>query len=335
MFLLVGPTPLRRPLLAIAVASAAFIFAACGGNDEGDVASASNSDALVVVATTTILGDIAENIVGEAGTVSTLMSPGQDPHSFDLSASAAAALRDADLVIANGLGLEAGFDDVLEDARDSGTRVLFVADQVDPLPFAGPGNHGDEGESDGHRDEGEGDDGSLDPHFWMDPLRVATAARLIGAELEKTTGAGDYGERAEAYAVSAEALEREIATILEEVPADSRKLVTNHDSLGYLADRYGFEIVGVVIPGGSTFAEPSAREIVDLVETIQHENVPALFSETSAPATLAEVVADETGRDVKIVVLFTGSVGEEGSGAETYERMMRTNAERISAALLP
>lgn len=321
-------------------------LAACGASEEGSAASGADSTALNVVATTTILGDIAENIVGEAATVDTIMSPGQDPHSFDLSARQAAAIRDADLVIANGLGLEEGFTDILLDAQDSGTNVLFIADQVDPLPFTGPDPDGREGAG-GHEDEHEGEEEhegeaadehaheGLDPHFWMDPLRVAAAAGTIAAELEELVGPEGFGERAEAYAATLEELDREIAALLEEVPADSRKLVTNHHSLGYLANRYGFEVVGVVIPGGATFAEPSARGVVDLVETIQHENVPAIFAETSAPATLAEVVADETGRDVEIVTLFTGSLGEEGSGAATYTAMMRTNAERIRTALLP
>ncbi len=315
--------PLRHGLLTAVAAIILLALAACGGRSDEE---GSASGALTVVATTTILGDFAENIVGEEGTVITLMSPGQDPHAFDLSASQAAGVRDADLVVANGLGLEAGFEDVLLDARESGTSVLFMGEEVEPLPFAAS-------DSSSRSAEAESDGGALDPHFWMDPLRVAAATRVLGAELEAATGLNSLAERAEAYAETVEELDREIATLLSEVPAESRKLVTNHDSLGYLADRYGFEIVGVVIPGGSTLAEPSAREVVELVETIQRENVPAVFAETSATATLAEVVADETGRDVEIVTLFTGSVGQAGSGAETYVLMMRMNAERIRAAL--
>lgn len=296
-----------RPALAVTVAAvSALATAACGGSG-GDAGEADPAGPLQVVATTTILGDVAENIVGDAGTVETLMSPGQDPHSFDLSAGQAKTLRDADLVIANGLDLEVGFTDVLLDAREAGTPVIFIAEEVDPIPS--------------------------DPHVWMDPLRMAAAARLIGAELEAITGTEGAVARAEAYASTLEALDAEIGALLGQVSPDARKLVTNHDALGYFAERYGFEVVGVVIPRGSTLAEPSASEVTELVNTIERESVPAIFAETTATARLAEVVADETGEDVEVVTLYTGSLGEDGSGAETYVLMIRTNAERISAAL--
>jgi zinc/manganese transport system substrate-binding protein len=111
--------------------------------------------------------------------------------------------------------------------------------------------------------------------------------------------------------------------------------VTNHDALGYFADRYSFEILDTVIPGGATLAEPSSADIVRLVETVEASGVPAIFSDEAAPDDLARLVASETATDLQVVPLFSGSLGEEGSGAESYVAMMRTNAERIAGALGP
>ena len=110
-------------------------------------------------------------------------------------------------------------------------------------------------------------------------------------------------------------------------------MVTNHEAFGYFADRYGFEIVGVVIPGGSTLAEPSSSELADLVEVINQSGTSAIFAETTQPSSLAEAVAAELGDDVEVVELFTESLGGPGSGAETLQEMLLTNAARISEAL--
>jgi zinc/manganese transport system substrate-binding protein len=122
-------------------------------------------------------------------------------------------------------------------------------------------------------------------------------------------------------------------TILDVVPAERRVLVTNHDALGYFADRYGFEVLGTVIPGGATLADPSSADLAELVATIQREEVPAIFAETIEPSVLAETVAAEVGDQVRVVELFTGSLGEEGSGAETLIDALIINARRIAEAL--
>lgn len=278
---------------------------------------------MTIVVTTTVLGDVVKNVTCGAASVETLMSPGQDPHSFDLSARQAADVQDADLVVANGLGLEHGFTDVLLEARDAGTPVLFVAEEVGPIPYTGAGGHADDDE----------EQGMLDPHVWLDPLRMARGARLIGAELARQLGDEAAAACAGEYARTLESLDVQIAEALAVIPMTSRKFVANHDALGYLADRYGFEVVGVVIPSGSTLAEPSASDIVELVDAIEREGVPVIFVESSVAPKLAETVASETGQDVEIVRLYTGSLGEEGSGAETYVELIATNAERIAAAL--
>jgi zinc/manganese transport system substrate-binding protein len=137
-----------------------------------------------------------------------------------------------------------------------------------------------------------------------------------------------------AYLDSLGSLDQEVDGLVATVPPDDRLLVTNHEVFGYFADRYGFEVVGAVIPGGSTLAEPSAAELADLVHQIDDRGVPAVFAETSSPTRLAEALAAE-GADVAVVELFSESLGEPGSLGDTYLRMVRTNAERITAALAP
>lgn len=324
-------------LLALALISAACATESTGGDDGP-----------TVVVTTTVLGDIVGEVVGEAGSIEVLMPIGADPHDFSASSAQVAAVNKADLVVANGLGLEEGLEDVLEAAVDDGVTVLWVAELVDPLPYSDShededheedheGDH--EGNDEGDHEEGdhvEGDEhdhGDLDPHVWMDPLRMVDAAAAVAAALEVIEAGGPWGENAAEYGVELEELHAEIDGVLEVVEVDQRKLVTNHEALGYFADRYGFELVGVVIPGGSTLGEPSSAALAALVATMESEGVDVVFAETTEPSALAEALVDELGEDARVVELFTGSLGGDGSGAETYIDMLRTNAELVADAL--
>jgi zinc/manganese transport system substrate-binding protein len=131
-----------------------------------------------------------------------------------------------------------------------------------------------------------------------------------------------------------ESLDAEVEAVLAAVPAEQRKLVTNHDVFAYFADRYGFTVVGTVIPAVTTQAEPGAGELDELAATIEAEGVPAVFADTSSPESLAETLAAEVG-DIEVVQLYSESLGEPGSDGDTYLAMVRTNARRIAAALGP
>ncbi|MYF84638.1 MAG: zinc ABC transporter substrate-binding protein [Acidimicrobiia bacterium] len=172
-----------------------------------------------------------------------------------------------------------------------------------------------------------------DPHFWLDPLRVAKAALLIAEALTEIDPSGDWMSRAEAYAATLTDLDAEIQDILAPIPHENRVLITNHDSLGYFADRYEFEVIGVVIPGGSTLADPSSAELAALVEEIVEEGVKVIFAETIDSTALAEAVAAEAGTDVSVVTLHTGSLGEPGTETDNIVGMLRSNAMRIADAL--
>ena len=174
--------------------------------------------------------------------------------------------------------------------------------------------------------------GLEDPHFWFDPLRVKIAVDHIAARLSTLDPdrAGDYVANADAYKAQLDELDAWTIAQVAAVPEDRRLLVTSHDSLGYFADRYGFEVIGVVL-GVGTDVEPSAEHLVELVEDVRGYGVPAVFGETTVSERLAATVAEESG--VKLVRLYSGSLGGQDSGANTYVSMVRANVESIVEAL--
>jgi zinc/manganese transport system substrate-binding protein len=273
-----------------------------------------------VVATTTVLGDVMRNIAGEGGMVEVLMPPGADPHAFQASARQAASMRSADLVVAVGLGLEAGLVDVIAGARSDGVNVIEAGSLVEAQPFTGESRIG----------SGEG---SLDPHFWNDPRLMAQAVIGLGEALAATDTRCAEGWRGAAadYANRVLEVDTEVQDLLSGIPADRRLLVTNHHAFDYFARRFGFELVGVVIPGGSTLAAPSPSEVAALVTEMRDRSVAAVFVETTEPTAVARTVATEAG--AAVVTLYGGSIGEPGSGADTYLGMLRTNARLIAEAL--
>jgi len=312
------------------------VAAGCGGDETATSSPADGAcGSLRVIATTSVLGDVVGNVVGDRSRVEVLMPVGADPHSLQASAAQAAAMREADLVVVNGLGLEEGLHAVIEAAEADGVMVVEAASFVEALPF------GDEQASNGHEvdesvEEGEAH-GTLDPHIWTDPTRMADVVTGLGEVLAGADPAcaGMWHAAAEDYRAELLSLDGEIEAILASIPAEQRKLVTNHHAFGYFADRYGFEVLGTIIPGGDTLAGPSPADLAALVDTLEREGVRAVFAETTQPVDLAEAVAAELGEEVVVVSLYTGSLGPSGSGAETYIGMQRTNAERIAAALAP
>jgi zinc/manganese transport system substrate-binding protein len=305
------------------------------------------------VATTSILGDVVSRLVGDDGEVEVLMPAGSDPHSFSPSAAQAATVRDADLVVANGLGLEESLLDLLAAARVEGATVFEVAPELDPIATGGTAvaDHDDHAEEDDHADEGDhgeaegtgdaGDGhghavGEADPHVWFDPVRMADGVRLIARELaavDDTLSDDEWQQRGEDYAAELLALDEEIRETLSVIPAERRVLVTNHEAIGYFAQRYDLAIIGTVVPGGTTLANASASRIAELADTVRDAGVPAIFAENTADARLSEALAREAGTDVEVVQLYTDSLGEEGSGAETYIGLLRTDAQLVADAL--
>ena len=186
---------------------------------------------------------------------------------------------------------------------------------------------------------GEGEDeheghghGLFDPHFWFDPVRVKVAVNDIAARLSALDpdGSDHYASRASAYNASLDELHTWTQTQVGAIPEADRLIVTSHDSLGYFALLYGFEVVGVIL-GITTEVEPSAEDLIELIHEVEESGAKVIFGETTVSERLAQTVATETGTE--LVRLYSGSLGDEGSGAGTYLEMMRTNVERIVEAL--
>ena len=213
-------------------------------------------------------------------------------------------MADADLLVVNGAGFEHGLAELI----DAGAPTFTFADHVELI----------------------GDD----PHLWTDPSRMATGVEALGARLAELDGIDADAVQAQAgeYVAELEALDTEMEATLDVVPPERRLLVTNHEVFAYFADRFDFEVVGAVIPSLTTGAQASAADLDDLAALIDETGVPAIFAETTGSTELADALAGEVG-DVEVVELFTESLGDEGSGAETYLEMMRTNADLVAGAL--
>lgn len=289
-------------------------------------ASTSARTPVVAIATTTQLGSIVGDITACAGAASdTIMAPGVDPHEFSLSSDQVAGLTRAKLVIANGLGLEAGMQTALNNIKADGVRVYEVAPDLDPKPFADHDDEASEGEDHEH--------GAYDPHVFLDVARMAKGAENIAAQLAQVTGDSKYTSCGATVASELRRVDDQVRQTLAVVPEGRRVLITDHDAFGYFAATYGFTVAGVAVPGGSTDAEASSAQLAKVAAVVKQSKVPAIFSNTAVNPAVVEAIAKESGADVKVVPLFVDSVGGPGSGAETYSTMMLSNASAIANAL--
>ncbi|MBO8189937.1 zinc ABC transporter substrate-binding protein AztC [Streptomyces spirodelae] len=272
-----------------------------------------------VVVTTNILGDLTRQVAGGEAEVKVLMKPNADPHSFGVSAAEAAQIESADLVVYNGLGLEENVLRHVRAAEEAGVPTLAVADAVHPVTY--------------RSDETAG---APDPHFWTDPYRVRTAVGIIGKNVTRHVDGVDKGTvkaRAAAYGKKIGQLAGWMKRRFDTIPPKRRKLVTNHHVFGYLARRFDFQIVGTVIPSGTTLASPSASDMKALATTIDKAGVKAVFADSSQPERLARALKRESKVEVSVIPLFSESLTEKGKGAATYLQMMRFNTEAIARGL--
>lgn len=341
------PTPHKRSatFALLALLSVLGLLASCGSDSKDTTSSTStviDSNRPLVIATTPILGDLVRQVGGDEVNVEVLIPLGADPHDFEPSAAQAAQLRDASLIVANGLGLEERLESALDGAEKDGVPVFDVAEQLDPLALGldEKEEHSEEEDEHGRAEETptekeEDGHGTEDPHVWLDPERMATAASLVATQLAATTrlDAAPFQQRAATYVDAARAAETEARALLAGLPADQRKLITNHDALEYFAQRFNLEVIGTVIPGGSTLAEPSAADLSELVTLIKANNVKAIFSESTVSSKLIESLAREVGSQVSVVELSTDTLGEPGSPTATYPGLIVTTARLIANGL--
>jgi zinc/manganese transport system substrate-binding protein len=265
-----------------------------------------------IVATYAILASIAREVAGPDAAVVDMIPNGLDPHEWEPSARDVETLMHADLVVANGLGLEGGMERALSQARASGRRFFTAADHIQ-VRRVGQG----EGIPSGDPDQALG---AEDPHFWTDPLAVKAVADALASELKADFGI-DASARAAAFDASLLSLDKDVRAMCDTIPAPRRVMVTGHESLGYFAQRYGFRLIGALVPSLSSEAEVSASWLSTLKGLIERAGTKVIFTELGTPRQVVDTLATETG--ARAVPLVTHALPESGSYLE-FERNLAT-----------
>ncbi|MGD0353833.1 MAG: metal ABC transporter substrate-binding protein [Dehalococcoidia bacterium] len=271
-----------------------------------------------IVVTYSILGSVVKELVGDKATVIVSIPNGLDPHEWEPSARDIEAINKADLVIENGLGLEGGMQKTLAAAKSNGVRFFTASDYI-TVRHVGSG----EGIPSGDPDQAPG---AADPHLWMDPVGMKSVVSGLAPVLMKDLNL-DVAAQAQSLEDRLDALNNEVSNTVASLPQDNRKLVTGHESMGYFAQRYGFKLVGVIVPSLSSEAEVSAADLATLKQAIDDNHVKAIFTELGTSPAVAKAIGDETG--VKVIELTTHALPADGS----YFTFMSDLATVITNAL--
>ena len=322
----------NRLILTITAFLTVVSLALTGCSDDNSSESSSSEERPVIVVTTNILGDVVANVVGDNFDVEVIMPSGADPHDFQASAKQVAKIMSADLLVVNGANFEEGMADVIEAAESDGVMILETISFVTQLD----GDHDDHEGDDDHDDHEGHDHGGIDPHFFTDPSRMAQVVEGLSKFLVANfpeIGEDSLESTANSYKKQLENLDAEVERTLFAIPPDSRVLVTNHAVFEYFAERYEFKVIGSIIPATSTLSSASAQQIASLADAIRSNQVTAIFADASSSDSLAKALAGEVD-GVKIVSLFTESLGSTNSSGPTYIDMVRSNSEAIASALL-
>lgn len=299
------------------------VLAGCGAGGSSDASKPH------VLATTTQIGDFARNVGGDRITLTVLLKPNQDAHDFEPEPSQLRAIADAGLVLRNGLGLDAFVSRALESGGGD-ADVVVVSDGI--ALREGEGEH----EEHGVDDEAYEEAGGHDPHVWFSVANARTMVANVrdGLISVDAANAGYYRDNAQRYLRELDDLDAQIKSRVAEIPSSCRKLVSNHDVLGYYVLAYGLELVGSVIPSTETNAQASAADIADIVAKIRAQRVPAIFAEASINPALIRQIGREA--NVKVVDdLYGDSLGPSGSDGDTYVKMMQADTNKIVNALKP
>jgi ABC-type Zn uptake system ZnuABC Zn-binding protein ZnuA len=281
------------------------ILTACQASTPSGIEPVEDSGIKVLVVES-FLADIVQNIAGDRLDVEILIPPGADPHTFQPTPQDVAKISNSQVLIINGVGLEEWLQEVLDNA--GGERLVIEAARGLSENTSRPG----------------------DPHFWLDPNYVVHYAEEIRDGFTQIDPAGEavYAQNTTDYIDQLQELDAWIADQVEQISPERRMLVTNHESFGYFADRYGFTIIGTIVPSVSTGSSPSAQQMVALIEAIKATNTPAIFLESGTNPELAEQVAREA--DVKVIKdLLTHSIFAPGG----YIEMMKYNTLAIVEGL--
>jgi ABC-type Zn uptake system ZnuABC Zn-binding protein ZnuA len=298
-----------------------------------------------VLAVESFLADITKNIAGSRLEIETLMPLGLDPHSFEPSPGDVAKIAESDILIINGSGFEEWLNDIITGANE---KIIIVEcskglknrtqDNGMQVNSSGQGEQEQSSSDNGQGAAAENETGYRhegDPHFWLDPNLVMVYVQnikdaLIGSDLQ---GKDLYNKNAAEYTASLKELDAWIKEEVKIIPPDKRLLVTNHESFGYYADRYGFKVIGTIIPNFGSASSPSAKEVSSLIEKIKAANVRAIFLETGSDSKIADQIAKETGITV-VTELLTHSITETGGPAPTYIEMIKFDTKTIVESLM-
>lgn len=299
-----------------------------------------DSGRLRVVATFSVLGDLVSNVGGDAIELTVLVGPDSDTHTYEPSPADSAALAEAQVLVENGLELESWLDELVTASGSQATHII-AAEGISARTAEHAEEHeGEEHEGEEHEgEEHEGGDGhehgEFDPHIWQDVANAMQMVRNIEAGLSAAdpANAAVYQSNAAAYLATLEELDSYIRAQAGSLPEERRRIVTNHNALGYFGAAYGFTLVADVLGTASTeAAEPSAQELAALADQIRNENVAGIFTENMVNTALADTLSRETGVAVG-GALYTDALSAPGGKADTYVAMMRANIDTLVTAL--
>ncbi len=302
----------NKPRFKFAILTLSLVLVACsGGSAEAGCPEIENRE-INVVATTPMIGEFVSQVGGDNINLTVLMPSEADPHTYDPAPQDAGTIADADLVFYTGLKYEpAALIKLLENSACSTEVLAEVGESVFPIEFKEEGHddHDEEGHDD-HDEEGhddhdeEGHDdheghghGAYDPHFWFDPNRVAYAAEYIESKLVQfdPSNASVYEAAGKAYVTELKGLVGQVSELISTIPSQNRKLITTHESLGYLEAKFGLEVLSTIIPSLDSANEISPLQLVGVIDVIEDNNVKVIFIEAEAPSVYAETIVAETG----------------------------------------
>ena len=314
-----------RPTFKIVAILLSVILIACGSGTttEETTVEETTVDKINVLATTPMLGDFLNEIGGANINLTILMPPEADPHTYDPSPQDAAKIAEADLVFYVGLKYEpSALMKLIENTSNTESVLVEVGEYINPIEFSEEG-HDDHDDEEGH--EGH-DHGSEDPHFWFDPARVSMAVELMINKLIELDPSNEvaYKTSGDAYIKELNQLDTTISKLIETIPSENRKIITTHESLGYLEAKYGLEVLSTIIPSLSSANEISPAQLAGVLDVIEDNNVQVMFIEAEAPSVYGETIAQEA--DIKVV---TGLWVETLKENQSYTTWLLENVQLI------
>jgi ABC-type Zn uptake system ZnuABC Zn-binding protein ZnuA len=289
----------NKPIYRFGVLALSLVLIACSGGSTDAGCPEIDGREINVVATTPMIGEFVSQVGGENINLTILMPPEADPHSYEPAPQDAGTIADADLVFYTGLMYEqAPLVELLENSVCGAEALAEVGESVFPIEFkeGGQDDHDDHDEEghDGHEGHGHG---AYDPHFWFDPNRVIYAAEFIESKLVEfdPSNAANYETAGDAYTTELSSLTRQVSQLIGSIPSQNRKLITTHESLGYLEAKFGLEVLSTIIPDLDSSNEITPSQLVGVIDVIEDNNVKVIFIEAEAPSVYAETIVAETG----------------------------------------